>query len=93
VAWTLDSGWKLVRDVCLTATGLVLIVLQSVSAHPNDSVLITGLALTGIGASFHIGSLMSGQFGMHASQPPPGQSSQPLPQHAEAGEHGSDDHG
>ena len=71
--------WRILRDVLLTGAGLVIIIKQALlTAHPNTEVLIAGLALTGIGASFHIGALASGHFGgpssSSESQPPPSDS-------------------
>ena len=79
--------WRIVRDVILTGTGLLIILKQALlSPQPNAELLITGLALTGIGASFHIGALISGHIGGPGSesQSPPGS----LPSgHSPEGEH------
>jgi hypothetical protein len=67
--------WRILRDVLLTGTGLAIIIKQALlTAHPSTEGLIAGLALTGIGASFHIGALLSGHIGgpSSASPPPPG---------------------
>jgi hypothetical protein len=77
VSW--NTSWLLIKDVALTGTGLVLIVVQSLSSSPNTRVLVAGLALTGVGASFHIGRLVSGRIdGRQSSSPPP-----PPGQHSE----------
>ncbi len=78
------TSWPLIKDVVLTGTGLTLILLQTFSAHPSTEQLVTGLALTGLGASFHVGSLMGGQFGLRAS-PPPSSSSSGTPSKSDPG--------
>ena len=56
--------WRIVRDILLTGAGLVIIIKQALlTAHPSAEALITGLALTGIGASFHVGAILSGHIG------------------------------
>jgi len=73
--WTLF--WRLAKDAAMTGTGLALIVSQAVSARPSDALLIAGLALTGLGASFHVTSLVSGYFGSPPSPSPALESSSP----------------
>ena len=44
MAW--QTAWQLVKDILLTGTGLVIIVLQIRSPHPSDVLLVVALALT-----------------------------------------------
>jgi hypothetical protein len=69
-----------IKDVALTGTGLALIVVQEFSSRPSTPLLAAGLALTGIGASFHIGKLVSGHIGGPSSGSPPGPGSSPPPE-------------
>ena len=63
------SLWRIVRDALLTGVGLVIIVKESLlTSHPSAKALITGLALTGIGASFHVGAILSGHIGGPSSE-------------------------
>lgn len=63
--------WTIVKDIVLTAGGLALIVQQALSPTPSDVFIITGLAMTGIGASFHVGAVLDGFIGRRGSPPPP----------------------
>jgi hypothetical protein len=72
-----EDFWKLAKDIALTVAGLVLIITQVTSDHPKDALLVAGLALTGIGASFHVGELVSGYFGSPRSEPPSLDGAQP----------------
>jgi hypothetical protein len=68
--------WRILRDVLLTGAGLVIIIKQALlTAHPSTEALIAGLALTGIGASFHVGALLSGHIGGPSSESQPPSSS------------------
>jgi hypothetical protein len=73
VHWS--TSWLIVKDVALTGTGLALIVTQAFAGQPQDQLLVAGLALTGVGASFHIGKLVSGRIDGRGSSSP----SQPEP--------------
>jgi hypothetical protein len=76
--------WPIVRDILLVAVGLVIIIKEALfTAHPSAEALITGLALTGIGASFHVGALVSGHIGgpsSDSSSPPGSSQSGPSPE-------------
>jgi hypothetical protein len=56
----------LAKDVLLTGTGLVIIVMQIWSPHPSDVLLVVGLALTVPSAASHAASILSGP-GVHPS--------------------------
>jgi hypothetical protein len=77
IAAFLDS-WAVIKDILLTAGGLTLIMVEVFAVpSPSDAVIITGLAMSGIGASFHVGAILSGFIGKSSgsgSQPPPGSS-------------------
>jgi hypothetical protein len=63
MAGFLDS-WAIIKDVILTLGGLTLIMVEVFAVRePSDSVIITGLAMSGIGASFHVGALLNGFIG------------------------------
>jgi len=63
MAGFLDS-WAIIKDVILTLGGLTLIMVEVFAVRePSDSVIITGLAMSGIGASFHVGALLGGFIG------------------------------
>ena len=74
----LDS-WTIIKDIILTAGGLTLIMVEVFAvAEPSDSVIITGLAMSGIGASFHVGAILGGFIGKSSgSSPPSGSGSSP----------------
>lgn len=55
-----STGWQLIKDIALTGTGLLLIVLQVFAKHPSDTLLVVGLALTVPSAASHAGALLSG---------------------------------
>ena len=55
-----QTAWQLIKDVLLTGTGLVLIILQVLARQPSDILLVTGLALTVPSAASHAGALLSG---------------------------------
>lgn len=71
----LDS-WTIIKDIILTAGGLTLIMVEVFAVRePSDAVIITGLAMSGIGASFHVGAILGGFIGKSSgsqSSPPPG---------------------
>jgi hypothetical protein len=67
----LDS-WTIIKDIVLTAGGLTLIMVEVFAAsEPNDAVIITGLAMSGIGASFHVGAILGGFIGKSSGSSPP----------------------
>lgn len=73
VAGFLDS-WTIIKDILLTAGGLLLIMVEVFAVPvPSDPVIITGLAMSGIGASFHVGEILNGFIGRPSgsSSPPP----------------------
>jgi hypothetical protein len=53
------TAWQLIKDIALTGTGLLLIVLQVFSRQPSDVLLVTGLALTIPSVASHAGTLLS----------------------------------
>ena len=53
-------AWQLIKDIALTGTGLVVIVLQIWSPKPSDVLLVVGLALTVPSAATHAASILSG---------------------------------
>lgn len=68
----LDS-WTIIKDIILTAGGLTLIMVEVFAVRePSDAIIITGLAMSGIGASFHVGAILGGFIGKSQSS---GQSS------------------
>lgn len=74
----LDS-WTIIKDIILTAGGLTLIMVEVFAVpEPSDAVIITGLAMSGIGASFHMGAILGGFIGKSSGSPPaPGPGPQP----------------
>ena len=80
-----DAVWPLVKDVGLTGTGIVVIVLQAFSARPSGLLLGTGLALTVPSVAEHVKALLpsSGGGSSSESSPPPGSS--PGSSHSEVG--------
>ena len=76
------TAWQLIKDVLLTGTGLVIIVLQIWSPKPSDVLLVAGLALTVPSAASHATSILGGHGAppsSGSSQPPGGRPSPPLP--------------
>ena len=74
------DGVELLKDIALTGTGLVIIVLQMWSPHPSDVLLVVGLALTVPSAATHAASILSGPGvppSSESSEPPGGQGSLP----------------
>lgn len=78
------TAWQLIKDILLTGTGLLLIVLQVVARQPSDILLVTGLALTAPSVASHAVALLSGpsadahgepESSPHA--PPPGEPPSP----------------
>ena len=55
-----QTAWQLTKDVLLTGTGLVIIVVQIWSPHPSDVLLVVALALTVPSAAGHAASILSG---------------------------------
>lgn len=74
-----QTAWQLIKDIALTGTGLVIIVLQIWSPHPSDVLLVVGLALTVPSAAGHAASILSGPGVPSASEssPPPGEQASP----------------
>ena len=66
------TAWQLVKDIALTGTGLVIIILQIWSKAPSDVLLVVGLALTVPSAASHAASILSGP-----GVPPSSESSDP----------------
>ena len=72
-----QTAWSLVKDIALTGTGLVMIILQVFAKQPSDVLLVTGLALTIPSVASHAGTLLSPpSTGGHG---PPSSSSSSLP--------------
>jgi hypothetical protein len=69
----------LIKDILLTGTGLVIIIIQIWSKTPSDVLLVVGLALTVPSAASHAASILSGPGVTHssASSPPPGERPSP----------------
>jgi hypothetical protein len=67
------SSWAIIKDIVLTAGGLTLIMVEVFAVpEPSDAVIVTGLAMSGIGASFHVGQILSGFVGRSSgSEQPP----------------------
>ena len=63
------SQWQWVKDVLLTLAGLGLILSQVFSPRPSTEFLVTGLALTGLGATLKVGSIVSWYIGERPSPP------------------------
>jgi hypothetical protein len=85
----LDS-WTIIKDVILTAGGLTLIMVEVFAVRePNEVILITGLAMSGIGASFHVGAILGGFIGRSSGSPspPPSGSSPSSTSQGATGEH------
>ena len=75
----LDS-WTIIKDIILTAGGLTLIMWQVFAVpEPSDAVIITGLAMSGIGASFHMGAILGGFIGRSGGSSSSQQSGQSPP--------------
>ena len=88
--WLTSARWAVAKDVLLTFGGLALIMYEVFAASPvNDGAIVAGLTLTGFGASFHVGEIISGFVGRSSSQPSSqhGQSHS-LPSQESSGEHG-----
>lgn len=87
--WLLGS-WSIIKDIILTAGGLVLIMVEVFAANePSDVIIITGLAMSGIGASFHVGAILGGFIGKSSGSQPPSEhgSSQSSITRGSSGEH------
>lgn len=67
--------WMAVKDVALTGTGVAVIWVEALSAHPNGLALGTGLALTVPSVADHVRALLpssgGGDGGSSPSQSPP----------------------
>lgn len=66
--------WMGVKDVVLTGTGVAVIWVEALSAHPNGLALGTGLALTVPSVADHVRALIpssGGDSGSSPSQGPP----------------------
>lgn len=55
-----QTAWQLLKDILLTGTGLVIIVVQIFAKTPSDVLLVVGLALTVPSATSHAVSILSG---------------------------------
>jgi hypothetical protein len=68
------SRWYIWKDVLLTGTGVAVIYLQALAAHPNGLLLGTGLALTVPSIAEHVRALLpsSGGSPSSSSSSPPG---------------------
>lgn len=55
-----QTAYQLIKDLVLTGTGLVVIVLQVFAKQPSDVLLVVGLALTVPSAASHAASILSG---------------------------------
>lgn len=85
-----QASWVIIKDIILTAGGLTLIMVEVFAvATPSDAIIVTGLAMSGIGASFHVGALVGGFIGKSSgSQPPPPSGHAPSSiSQGESGEH------
>ena len=75
-----QTAWQLAKDILLTGTGLVVIILQIWSPKPSDVLLVVGLALTVPSAASHAASILSGPGvppSSESSDAPGGQGSPP----------------
>jgi hypothetical protein len=77
VQW--QTAWQLIKDIALTGTGLVIIVLQIWSPKPSDVLLVVGLALTVPSAATHAAAILSGPGvpSSSGSSPPDGEPPSP----------------
>jgi hypothetical protein len=90
-AWPNQAVWTVVKDIVLTFGGLVMIMSEVFFLRPvNDTIIIAGLAMTGLGASFHLGALMEGFIGRSSSERhlPPGSSEHSSSQESSGNPHG-----
>jgi hypothetical protein len=55
-----NGWWLLLKDVALTGTGIVLIISQMLSEHPDPALIVAGLALTVPSMATHAVNLLSG---------------------------------
>ena len=74
-----QTAWQLAKDVLLTGTGLVIIILQIGSKTPSDVLLVVGLALTVPSAASHATSILNGPIAPHSSESSPPAGEQPSP--------------
>jgi hypothetical protein len=74
------SVWALIRDIAVTGTGLALIMMQALSAHPSDTLLAVAMALTVPSVAAHVKTITSGGGGLPSSSP-----SSPRPGSPESG--------
>lgn len=80
-----QTAWLLLKDIALTGTGLVIIILQVFAKQPSDVLLVAGLALTVPSAASHAASILSGpgvqessrSSDSHGERPSPPSSSTP----------------
>ena len=90
-SWPNQAVWTVVKDIILTFGGLVLIMAEVFFIRPvNETALIAGLAMTGLGASFHLGAIMEGFIGRSSSGQhlPPGSSPPSSSQESSGDKHG-----
>jgi hypothetical protein len=90
-AWPNQAVWTVIKDIVLTFGGLIMIMSEVFFLRPvNDTIIIAGLAMTGLGASFHLGAIMEGFIGRSSSerQLPPGSSEHSSSQESSGEKHG-----
>jgi hypothetical protein len=85
------DSWTIIKDIVLTVGGLVLIMVEVFAVkEPSDAIIIAGLAMSGIGASFHMGAILGGFIGKSGSGSPSPDGSGSSPHSASRGS--SDEH-
>lgn len=68
-AWLRQVRWMVFKDAVLTFFGITIVMYEVFGADPiSIEAMIAGLAMSGIGASFHLGVLMSGFIGKSSSE-------------------------
>ena len=72
-----QTAWQLIKDIALTGTGLVIIILQIFARTPSDVLLVVGLALTVPSAATHAASILSGPGVPPSSESSPAGGEQP----------------
>ena len=82
--------WPLTKDIVITGSGVSIIWVQALSAHPSGLVLGAGLALCVPSVADHVRALLPGSGGEGLSSapslPPPGLPLAPSSQEESAGE-------
>ena len=77
VKWA--TAWQLIKDIALTGTGLVVIILQVWSPKPSDVLLVVGLTLTVPSAATHAASILAGPGAPPSSESSPEHGERPSP--------------